>query len=377
MKLSRLWRSSVVAGVSLAALVACKKEPAPPPAAAPPAPAPLAVAPEAPKHELPKPAALAAGLRAVALPGAAADVPVGMDYLAYDPARHRVWVPAGNTGSVDVIDTRDDKLTRIDGFPTREMERNGRKRTVGPSSAAVGGDVVYVGNRGDSSVCAFDATSLARLSCVTLDSMPDGLQVVASLKELWVTTPRDQQIQILDVSSAKALELKEKLKLEGDPEGFAVDDKRGVFYTNLEDKDRTLAIDLKTRKTTHTWEPKCGDDGPKGLALDHALDFLIVACPEHVIVLDAGHDGKPLGSVDTGDGIDAIDYVEARHELFAAAARAAKLTVATLDQSGALPEKSSVATSPGARNAVATEAGVAYVADTPGARIIVVPGAAK
>jgi DNA-binding beta-propeller fold protein YncE len=225
-------------------------------------------------------------------------------------------------------------------------------------------------------VCAFDAKSLAKLSCVTLDSMPDGLQVVASTKELWVTTPRTQEIQIVDVASTKALKLKEKVKFEGDPEGFAVDDKRGVFYTNLEDKDRTLAIDLKTRKTTHTWEPKCGEDGPKGLALDHALDFLIVACPEHVIVLDAAHDGKQLGSIDTGDGIDAIDYVEARHELFAAAARVAKLTVATLDKSGALAEKSSVATSPGARNAVATEAGVAYVADTPGARIIVVPGAA-
>ena len=40
---------------------------------------------------------------------------------------------------------------------------------------------------------------------------------------------------------------------QGEPEGFAVDDARGLFYTNLEDKDRTLAIDLKTRQITKTW----------------------------------------------------------------------------------------------------------------------------
>ena len=40
-------------------------------------------------------------VRPVPLPGAPA-AGVFMDYLAYDRAHHRVWVPAGNTGSVDV-----------------------------------------------------------------------------------------------------------------------------------------------------------------------------------------------------------------------------------------------------------------------------------
>jgi DNA-binding beta-propeller fold protein YncE len=295
-----------------------------------------------------------------------------MDYIAYDAAHHQVWVPAGNTASVDVIDTTDDKLTRLDGFATREMERKGKKRTVGPSAAAVGGDVIYIGNRGDSSVCAYDAATRAKKSCLTLDSMPDGIQVVASRREVWVTTPRDREIQIIDASRPEALALAQKLPFEGEPEGFAVDAERGFFYTNLEDKDRTLAISLATRQIVHTWEPKCGEDGPKGLAIDLALDYLLVACPEHVLVLDAAHDGKALGRIDTGDGIDAIDYVEARHELFAAAAGAARLTIATLDKSGTLTAKSVVATAPGARNAVATEAGVAYLTDAPAARILIV-----
>ena len=57
----------------------------------------------------------------------------------------------------------------------------------------------------------------------------------------------------------------------------------GVFFTNLEDKDRTLRIDVRSRRVTTTWLPGCGDDGPKGLALDQALDFLFVACRDRVI----------------------------------------------------------------------------------------------
>ncbi|HZS40720.1 MAG TPA: hypothetical protein VFF06_27995, partial [Polyangia bacterium] len=256
-------RFSVVALLVLAAGCA--------PAARPPAAATAAAAPS---------------VRSIALPGA----PIGgvfMDYLAYDRARRRVWVPAGNTGRVDVLDVANDRVSEIAGFPTAEVERRGKKRTVGPSSATVGDGVVYVGNRGDSSVCGVAADSLARGACVTLDSMPDGLQYVASAKEVWVTTPRDKSIVVLDASQPGALTVKSKIAFEGEPEGFAVDDARGVFYTNLEDKDRTLTIDLKSHAIARTWLPGCGEDGPKGLALDRALDFLFVACSDRVKVLDA------------------------------------------------------------------------------------------
>lgn len=295
-----------------------------------------------------------------------------MDYLAYDPAHDRVWVPAGNTGSVVVVDAATDRVATVEGFPTAEMERHGTKRTVGPSSATAGDGVVYVGNRGDASVCAVDAASLRMGPCLTLDSTPDGLAYVASTKEVWVTTPRDQSIVVIDAAGAGALTWKAKVSLDGQPEGFAVDDARGVFYTNLEDKDRTLAIDIRRRQVTRTWLPSCGEDGPKGLALDQRLDFLFVACRDRVMVLDAGHDGKRLSTLAVGDGIDNIDYAEPRHELYAAAARAATLTIARLDPQGGLTPLAIVATVTGARNAVATLAGTAYLTDSAEGRILVV-----
>ena len=60
----------------------------------------------------------------LALPGATAEG-VLIDLLLYDPRTRTIWVPAGNTGSVDVIDTATRKLTRIDGFKTEEIERRG------------------------------------------------------------------------------------------------------------------------------------------------------------------------------------------------------------------------------------------------------------
>lgn len=295
-----------------------------------------------------------------------------MDYLAYDPRRHRVWVPAGNTGSVDVIDTDHNTIVRIDGFATAEMQRKGVRRTVGPSSATVGEGTVYVGNRGDQTVCALDAVTLRREGCVTVPSMPDGLAYVAATKEVWVTTPRDQSISVLDVAAAGAPKLAGQIKLAGDPEGFAVDDARGIFYTSLEDKDRTLAIDLKTRKVLDTWSPDCGEDGPKGLALASDANFLFVACANGALVLDAGHQGKPLSRIPTGDGVDNIFYVQGRRTLYVAAARAATMTVAQVDAHGGLSLSATVATSPGARNAVVTDDGIAYLTDSKASRILVI-----
>jgi hypothetical protein len=307
----------------------------------------------------------------VALPGAPADG-VFLDYLVVDHARHRVWVPAGGTGSTDVIDTKTLDLKRIENFPTAEIERGGVKRKIGPSSATVGDGVVYIGNRGDSSVCAVDAETLTKGGCVTLPSMPDGVSYVASSREVWVTTPRDQSIVILDVSVPTAPKIAGRIELEGDPEGYAVDNARGFFYTNLEDRDRTLRIDIATRKVTATWRPECGDAGPRCLMIDPTGKLLMLACPDHVEVLDAGNDGAILSRLETGDGLDSFDYLPDQRLLYLAAGRAGTLTIARLDVSGGLARTALVPTTPGARNAVVTADGIVFVAVGPEGRVLVV-----
>ena len=312
---------------------------------------------------------LAATAFAVSLPLLAADystrtlplpggTPAGiaMDYIAFDSAMSSIWAP-GNNGTVYVIDAASGKIRQIKGFPTKEVTVRDRKRLLGPSSVTFGGGKVYIGNRGDNSVCAVDPKTLERGKCAVLDSMPDGLAYVGPTKEVWVTAPRDKTIRILDAATLKETS---KLTFEGNPEGFAVDGKRRRFYTNLEDKDRTLAIDLTTHKTLAAWSPACGEDGPHGLRVDEKSGHLFVACSAKLEVLDAGGDGAILGSIDTGNGVDDFDY--AAGMLYAGAARDAKLTIARVDAAGHLSLVATVPTAAGARNPAVAKNGDVYLA---------------
>ncbi len=306
---------------------------------------------------------------AIPLPGGSADG-IFLDYLAFDPATGFVWIPAGPTGSVDIVDSITRKLTRIEGFPTKEMERNGKKRAVGPSSVTIGNGTVYVGNRGDSSVCAVDEKVPALGGvCGTLDAMPDGIAYVAATNEVWVTTPRDKSIRILD---GKTLVQKARLAFDGEPEGFAVDNQRGRFYSNLEDKDVTLAIDLASHETVATWHPACGEDGPHGLRLAEADGLLFVACSAKAETLDVAHDGAIVGTIDTGDGVDDLDYSPATRTLYVAAAQAATLSIVGVDAKGALSLVDTVPTKHGGRNGVVDAHGVVYVADGPTSELLIV-----
>jgi DNA-binding beta-propeller fold protein YncE len=300
--------------------------------------------------------------------------PVNMDYLAFDAARHRLWVPAGNTGIVDVIETAGGKVTPIAGFPTAPSPRPGRP-DVGPSSATVGDGVVWIGNRANSKVCSVDALSFEKGPCVQLASMPDGLAYVSSTRELWVTTPRDQTLTIVKVGGKAPGDSEgapEIIKVAGAPEGYAVDATRGLFFTNLEDKDRTLAFNVKTRQLVSNWSPGCGTEGPRGLAVDGPRGLLFVACTNGAVALDLAHDGKVVGRLKTGGGVDNIDYDPTRKLLYVASGTDGKLTIASVGEKGALETLATAPTADHARVVVTDGSGAAYVADSTGGQLMVV-----
>ncbi len=193
---------------------------------------------------------------------------------------------------------------------------------------------------------------------------------MASAKEVWVTTPRDQSIAVLDASKPDTLTPKTTIKFDGNPEGFAVDATRGLFFTNLEDKNKTVVVDIKTHKATAAWNVDCGQEGPRGVATDEARGFVFVACTERVWVLDGSKEGGKLGMLETGAGVDNIDWSPSKGLLCVAAGKAAALTEAHVDDKGQPVVVAKGASVPGARNAVLDAQGTAYVADPNGARIL-------
>jgi DNA-binding beta-propeller fold protein YncE len=331
------------------------------------------VAPSVAPAVVPKPAASAAVPQQLAsksfpLPGAKG--PVTLDYIVYEPVRARVWVPVGDTGSVYVFEIASNTFTQVAGFKTAEREAHGKKRMMGPSAATVGEGFVYIGNRATGEVCAIDQKALKLGACLTLQALTDGVVYVASTKEVWVTTPRDSSLTVLDASKPAVLAPKLVIKTEGEPEGYAVDAAHGLFYTNLEDRDRTLAIDLKTHAIKSTWSAGCGASGPRGVTVDPVRNFVFVACTESVRVLD-GAQGKVLGTLDTGAGVDNLEYDQRSKLLYVAAARVARLTIAKLDDKGKPSIVATGATAEGTRNAVVDSSGKTYAADPQGARLFV------
>jgi DNA-binding beta-propeller fold protein YncE len=329
--------------------------------------------------------AASAGFDVKAVPLTSEKGVVNLDYFAFDPATGRLWVPAGNRASVIVLDRAGEVVGTIGDFATAEFELRGRRDRLGPSSVALGNGMAYVGNRADRSICIIDASTMKRGACQSIGTAaqgwaaaPDAVVYVGTTKELWVTrgappigiASSDKAVTIFDVSAAGKLKPKGKVALGASAEGYAVDETRGVFYTNLEERGETVAIDVHRRTIVKRWKSGC--DEARGLAIDRTRGLLFVACSDRVVALDADHAGKVLGSVNTGDGLDNIDYSETGHTLYAAASIAAVLTVAQVGETGTFSAVESVPTVKGARGVVAGDARRAYVADPAGGQILIV-----
>jgi DNA-binding beta-propeller fold protein YncE len=319
-------------------------------------------------------------LTPISLPGAKGVV--SLDYFAYDRSTGKLWVPASNTGNVDVIDENFDAISQVAGFKTGEVELRGRKVPLGPTAVSIGDGVVYIGNRGDSSLCVIDAKTLKREACLEVApasagpaAAPDAVVYVAATRELWITTgappigvaSADKTIQVFDASEPRHIKLKLKIPLDGSAEGYAVDNQKGVFYTNIDEAGKTVAIDVRSHKVVAKW--KVHDD-LQGLTLDSARGFLFVACGDHVVSLDVAHGGRLIDSMVTGPGLDNIDFSPDKKLLYAAASITATLSIIEVGDDGKFRLQALVPTVKGARGVVAGKGETAYLIDPAEGRIL-------
>jgi len=318
--------------------------------------------PSGPVAPLPEqPSALPSSLppHPVALLGRGADGGVSMDYLGYDATTDTVWAPGGNTGRVFVVDAQSERVRAVEGFPTRDVSG----QVVGPSSVTFGPHSAYVGNRADASVCAVELSTRKRGACVTLDVAPDGLAYVAATQEVWATLPRGKSIAVLAVSES-GMRQTVQVQLNGVPEGYAVDLRRGRFYTNLQDRDETLALDLTTRAVVARWKTGCGEKGPRGLALDAEGGLLFVACTDGFVGLLLERNGFQVAGLVTGSGVDNPDILPGMKRLFAASGETGMLSFVAYNEQGRLRLLRRLATAPGVRVVVADRRGKAFAADS-------------
>lgn len=308
--------------------------------------------------EIAKPASLV-------LPGG--DAGIGFDDLQFSSELHRVLAPAGRTGKLDLIDPKTQAITSIAGFSSNAKFGGGHGQ--GTTSVDGGAKLLFAVDRGRTTVSVIDPKTNRITSSTRLAGGPDYVRWVEAKQEVWVTEPGKKQIEFFALKSSKLVRTG-ALTVAGGPESLVIDTTRGRAYTHTWD-DATVVLDLDKHSEIARWKNGCTDS--RGIALDEARALLFIGCEEgKARVLDVAHDGKQVGSADTGKGVDIIAYAPALAHLYVPGGDSATLTILGVAASGALTVLGSVAVAKDAHCVTVDDANHAYVCDPAHGSLLVV-----
>ena len=297
---------------------------------------------------------------------------IGFDDLRFSAVLGRLIVPAGRTGAIVLVEPGPWRITRIGGFSARPDFGGGHDDGV--TSADEGRGFVFATDRTALRLVVVDPGNGRVVSAARLAGSPDYVRYVDRTGEVWVTQPDKERIEIFRLEGNPPRPVHEAfLDVAGGPESLVIDNARGRAYTHLW-KGKTVALNVKNRGTLATWPNGC--EGSRGIALDEERNFLFVGCAEGKgVALDA-KTGRILGKVETGDGIDLVDYSPKLGHLYLAAGKSGTLGIAEVLPAGGLALRAEIPTVKGAHCVAADASGNAYVCDPGAGRILVVPDSA-
>jgi YVTN family beta-propeller protein len=217
----------------------------------------------------------------------------GWDYLFVDQAQNRLYVSHGNR--VHVID-----LASLEPIGTIDSLQ-------GVHGIAVDNDLNegFISDGRANSVRVFDLKSLKSISNIALSGKnPDAIIYDQYSKKVLAFNAGSNNASVIDPVSKKETAL---IELGGAPE-FAVTDRKGKVFNNLEDKSALIVIDSKTMKVENTY-PLSPCNGPTGLAADFTNKRLFTVCRENkgmsVVNMD---DGKVIATLPIGAGVDGVAF---------------------------------------------------------------------
>ena len=306
-------------------------------------------------------------LTPLALPGGEGGI--GFDDLRFSPELHRLLVPAGASGRLDLVDPKTQAVSEIAGFSTSPQRERGHSQ--GTTSADSGDGLIFASDRTAGTLAIVDPAAQRIVGSVKLGGAPDYVRWVAPLREVWVSEPDSKTIEAfrLDRKGPPALVRAGSIAVADGPESLEIDPARRRAYTNTW-HDATLAIDLASRSIVARWPNGC--EGARGLALDVSHGYAFVGCKEgKAVVLDVEHGGTILGQVPAGKGVDVIAFADKLSHLYVPGAGTATLTVIGIDGRGRPQVLGSAATAPDAHCVATDDSGSAYLCDPGKGRLLV------
>lgn len=217
----------------------------------------------------------------------------GWDYLSIDNVNHRLYVSHGNKVNVIDLDTEQpvgsvDSLKGIHGIAIDNKANRG-----------------FISDGRANAVVAFDLKTLKTLATIPVTAEgPDCIIYDPYSDRVFSFNGESNNSSVVDPNSLKQVGT---VDLGGGPE-FAVSDRNGKIYNNLEDKNSLDVIDVKSLKVIANY-PIAPGGGPTGLALDIKNGRAFSGCRQNkgMEVVDV-HTGKVITTLPIGAGVDAVAY---------------------------------------------------------------------
>lgn len=303
---------------------------------------------------------------ALPVPGGAGGI--GFDDIRYVASLDRILVPAGHTGALVLLRPTTREVEVVRGFTTQQAFRTGHD--IGPTSADGGGDLVVVTDRTARVVDVVDASHRVIVSSTQLGAKPDLVRFVESTREIWVTEPDSERIEVfaLPVGPRPVAAHSGFIAAPGGPEGLTIDRIRGRAYTHL--GPATVAVDLKTREIVARWSTGCV--APSGIALDDAGALLFVGCSDGQVAVVDLSTSRLVSRVPVASSIDHIAFSPSLRHLYIPDTKSARLTTLSVARDGQITALGTIATVRGTECVTTDDQGHTYLCDPDHGRILVV-----
>jgi hypothetical protein len=159
---------------------------------------------------------------------------IGFDDIRYSAALDAVLVPAGHTGKIDLIGLGGSSVTSVGGFSQARQYTGGHD--VGTTSADAGNGLIVATDRTVQLVAVVDARARTILASTRLDAQPDLVRLVVPTREIWVTEPDRERIEVFSLApdGARPTPVHDAfIAALGGPESLTIDRARRRAYSHL------------------------------------------------------------------------------------------------------------------------------------------------
>ncbi len=214
----------------------------------------------------------------------------GWDYLTVDSTAHRLYV--SHSTQTHVLDT--DTGAVVGSVPGKGVHGTALAPEAGRG---------FITNGGSASVTVFDVKTLSVIAEVPVGQKPDALLYDDATRRVYVNNAGSGTTSVIDPATTKVIGT---IEIGGSLEASASDG-AGHIFTNIEDRNELVKVDVQTLKVVERWKlAPC--ETPTALAIDRQNQRLFAGCHSGIMaVLDASN-GRLVASAPIGARVDAAAF---------------------------------------------------------------------